>query len=65
MNLNRLEHISGWSRVSQLRFKTSYTSNEVLGLWLVFAHLSFFGIADVNQERIIDEGGLGALLSLL
>lgn len=38
---------------------------EVLGLWPVFAHLSFFGIADVNQERIVEEGGLDALLSLL
>ena len=64
-NLNRLEHISGWSRVSQLKLKTSYTSNEVLGLWPVFAHLSIFGIADVNQERIVEEGGLDALLSLL
>jgi kinesin family protein 5 len=27
--------------------------------------LSFFGIADVNQERIVEEGGLDALLSLL
>lgn len=27
--------------------------------------MSFSGIADVNQERIVEEGGLDALLSLL
>jgi hypothetical protein len=27
--------------------------------------LVLFGIADINQERIVEEGGLDALLSLL
>ena len=67
--------MSTWSKLEKFdlgQTKTSYIfqlsiclMKEVVGLWPVFCSLVFFGTADINQERIVEEGGLDALLSLL
>ena len=46
---------------------SSWIMTSILHTCLFFESYSlvFFGTADINQERIVEEGGLDALLSLL